>query len=146
MVHPESTAPHAVTKVVTVELMGAHDETTLQAELQYTSRDPYAASIRFLTGQTEVVWTFGRDLLVDGLCEPTGLGDVHLRPYLDPRGHAVVIIELHSPAGGVLVQAPLRDLEEFVDQMTTLVRPGAESQHIDIDATVAAILAANPIK
>lgn len=117
----------------------------LQAELRYTSCDPYAASIMFLTGETEVAWTFGRDLLIDGLREPTGLGDVQLRPCLDSRGHAAVIIELHSPAGGALARARMSDLEAFVDQMTTLVPRGAESRHTDIDAAVTAILVANPI-
>lgn len=147
MDHTRSTAPDAVSQVMTVELpSGPENSTTLQAELGYTAFDPYAATIRFLTGETEVAWTFGRDLLIDGLSEPTGLGDVHLQPCLDPRGHAAVTIELSSPGGVALIQARRNDLREFVEQMTTLVRPGTESQHMNVDATVAAILAANPIE
>lgn len=142
MDHTRSTAHKAVTRVLTVELVGPDDSATLEAELRYDAGDPHAATISF-PSEAGVAWTFGRDLLVDGLYEPTGLGDVHLQPSLDLRGRAVVVIELHTPGGVTLIQARTKDLREFVDQMTTLVPRGTESQHLNIDATVTAILAAH---
>jgi hypothetical protein len=90
-----------------------------------------------------VAWTFGRELLCQGIYEPSGDGDVHVWPCLDADGHAVVIIELSSPDGEALVQTRTGDLRAFVDRMCRAVEPGTESAHIDVDATIAAILEAD---
>lgn len=132
-----------VTQVAFVELINAEGSSTVEAKLRYHSGDPYAVTIIFLVGLKEVSWTFGRDLLLDGLRGPAGHGDVRLRPLLDSHGHAVVMIELHSPGGAALVQAPARDLHRFVGRMTTLVGLGSEAKHLDLDAEVAAILGAH---
>ena len=54
----------------------------------------------------------------------------------------MVIIELCSPDGEALVQARTGDLTAFVERMTALVAPGSESDLMDVDATIAAIFAA----
>ena len=64
----------------------------------------------------EVRWTFGRDLLIGGLYEPTGDGDVHVWPCLDTDAHSVVMIELCSPDGEALVQARTSDITAFVTE------------------------------
>lgn len=132
-----------VTDLVLVQLIDADGSSTAGAWLHYSPSDPYAVTITFIVGESEVGWTFDRDLLLEGLHEPAGLGDVHLRPCLDCEGRTVVVIELHSPHGAALVEAPASDLHRFAGRMTTLVRPGAESQHMDVDAAIAAILVAN---
>jgi hypothetical protein len=138
-----NTAPSGVTQSVTLELIDASGTATpMQADLNYDPRDPYAVTAVFMTGAGNVRWTFGRDLLVQGIYEPAGDGDVHVWPCLDADGHAVVIIELCSPDGEALVQARTGDLNTFVDRMTTLVAPGSEAEFMDIDATIAAIFAA----
>jgi hypothetical protein len=96
----------------------------------------------FMTGASQVRWTFGRDLLIEGLYEPSGDGDVHVWPCLDSDGHAVVIIELCSPDGEALVQARTGDLSSFVDRMSKAVALGEESAHVDVDKTIEAIFAA----
>jgi hypothetical protein len=135
-------APSGVTQNVTLELIDPTGATTpMHASLSYDPLDPYAATAIFQTATGPVRWTFGRDLLIQGLYEPTGDGDVHVWPCLDVDGHAVVIIELCSPDGEALVQARSGDLTTFVDRMTSLVAPGAESEHLDLDAAIAAIFA-----
>ena len=137
------TAPVTVTQPVSLELIDATGAATpIEAELHYDPRDPYAVTTVFMTGTTQVRWTFGRDLLTDGLFEPAGDGDVHVWPCLDSEGHAVVIIELCSPDGEALLQARTGDLSTFVDRMTKLVAQGSESAHIDVDAVIEAIFAA----
>jgi hypothetical protein len=138
------TAADTVTQVVTVELIGADGSKAIEAELRYDRRDPYAVTSKFRIGGSQVTWTFGRDLLVHGLYAPTGEGDVHVRPSVDPDGHAVVLIELRSVGGEALVQAGARDLAAFVERMKAAAPPGTESQHMDIDATIAAVLVPNP--
>lgn len=140
-----NTAPVAVTQPVTVELIDASGAATpIEAELQYDPKDPYAVTTVFMTGSSQVRWTFGRDLLTEGLYEPSGDGDVHVWPCLDSDGHAVVIIELCSPDGEALVQAKTGDLSGFVERMSKTVPLGAESEHINMDAAIAAIFAAEP--
>ena len=138
-----NTAPLVVSQAVTLELIDSTGAATpLEAELQYDPRDPYAVTTVFMTGRSQVRWTFGRDLLASGLYEPSGDGDVHVWPCLDADGHAVVIIELCSPDGEALVQAKTGDLSAFVERMTKAVAPGNESALLDVDSAIAAILAA----
>ena len=135
-----NTAPLTVTQNLTLELIDASGSVTpLEAELHYAPSDPYAVTAVFMTGAAPVRWTFGRDLLIEGLYEPTGDGDVHVWPCLDADGRAVVIIELCSPDGEALVQAKTGDLSSFVDRMTKAVGPGSEAHHLDVDAALASI-------
>ena len=132
-----------VTQPVSLELIDSSGAATpIEAELRYDPADPYAVTTVFMTGANQVRWTFGRELLTDGLYEPAGDGDVHVWPCLDSAGHAVVIIELCSPDGEALVQAKTGDLRRFVDRMSKAVTPGAESSLVDVDAAIAAIFAA----
>jgi hypothetical protein len=138
-----NTQPLTVTQAVTLELIDSTGTATpLDAELHYDPRDPYAVTTVFMTGSSQVRWTFGRDLLTEGLYEPSGDGDVHVWPCLDAAGHAVVIIELCSPDGEALVQARTGDLSTFVERMAKAVAPGSESTLIDVDAAISAIFAA----
>ncbi len=138
-----NTAPSGVKQSVTLELIdGSGAATPMQAELTYDPRDPYAVTAVFLTGAGNVRWTFGRDLLIEGLYEPCGDGDVHVWPCLDTDGHSVVIVELCSPDGEALVQGRTSDLRGFVERMVALVAPGAESEFMNVDSTISAIFAA----
>jgi hypothetical protein len=143
MDYTTNTAPLAVTQQVTVELIDSTGTgAPIDAELHYDSTDPYAVSMIFIIGPSRVRWTFGRDLLTQGLYEPSGDGDVHVWPCLDTSGHAVVVIELGSPEGEALVQAKTGDLNTFAERMHKIVQPGDESRHMDIDAAITAILTA----
>jgi hypothetical protein len=143
MDYPMDTAPPTVTQSLTLELIDPTGAVTpLEAELHYDPSDPYAVTTVFMTGASQVRWTFGRELLIEGLYEPSGDGDVHVWPCLDADGHAVVIVELCSPDGEALVQARTGDVTSFVERMTKAVAPGAESNHVDVDAALTAIFAA----
>jgi hypothetical protein len=143
MDHATNTSPLSVTQAVSLELIDANGEATpIDAELHYDPTDPYAVTAMFMTGHAAVQWTFGRELLSAGLDEPSGDGDVHVWPCLDSEGHAVVIVELHSPDGEALVQARTGDLRRFVEKTCRVVPPGTESGRIDVDSAISAILAA----
>lgn len=132
-----------VTQSLTLDLIDATGTATpMQADLHYDPRDPYAVTAVFMTAAGNVRWTFGRDLLLGGIYEPTGDGDVHVWPCLDTDGHSVVIIELCSPDGEALVQANTGELTAFVKRITQVVAPGTESTLMDLDATIEAIFAA----
>jgi hypothetical protein len=136
------TAPVVVTQRVTLELIDATGGgTPMEAELRYDAVDPYAVTAVFMTVAGQVRWTFGRDLLIEGLHEPAGDGDVHVWPCLDADGRAVVVIELCSPDGEALVQARTADLTGFAERTVRAVAPGTESALVDVDAAITAILA-----
>jgi len=114
--------------------------TALAASFGYSPADPYAVTATFRTAAGSVVWTFARDLLSRGLTSPTGEGDVHIWPCLDTDGRAVVIIELSSPDGELVAQAPTQDVYRFVSRSLALVPAGLESAYVDMDELIGQIL------
>lgn len=135
-----NTVPHAVRRPLVLELVGTEGSHLTEAELRYDPVDPYAVSVAFAVAGSQVVWVFARDLLIRGLHEPIGQGDVQVFPSLDQQGHAVVLLALHSPAGEALVEARSRDVLDFLAHTTRSVWPGTESDHVSTDAAIAAIL------
>ena len=135
-----NTSPHVITRQVVLEMVGASDLTPVEATLRYDPLDPYAVAVAFLVGGREVVWTFGRDLLMRGLSQPAGYGDVHVFPSLDAEGRAEIGLVLRSPAGQALVKASVADVLEFLARTTRAVWPGTEGEHVSADDTIAAIL------
>ncbi len=115
--------------------------TPLPTDLVYDAASPYSVTVCFRTGHGVVAWTFARDLLAGGLLEPTGDGDVHVWPCLDDDGRAVVMLELCAPGGEAMVGFRPHDLASFVDRMIATVPTGEESARLDLDATIAALLA-----
>lgn len=111
------------------------------AELSYVPEDPYAVTLTFHDASGPIPWTFARDLLVEGIYEPVGLGDVAVWPCLSSAGEAVVMIELGSLDGGVVVEAPARVMNSFISETLLSVPRGSESLQYDVDAALAGILA-----
>jgi hypothetical protein len=88
--------------------------------------------------QSETVrWLIGRDLLLAGMTDPVGEGDVQLSPSIDEYGRAAVVIELSSPHGRLVTQVSTRDLGSFLGRTLASVPEGTES--IDLDRMVDAL-------
>jgi len=111
--------------------------TQIDADMVFDPADPYAMSIVFHTG-APVTWTFGRDLLIEGIYEPAGVGDVQVWPCLVESGAAVVMIELVAPDGAVMLQVASRVVADFITRVLRVVPIGAEG--VDVDAALAALL------
>ena len=133
-------AAPVLTHALTVELIGPEATLPVGAELRYSRSDPYAVQLAFNTGGRDVVWLFGRDLLMRGTHEPVGRGDVHVMPGLDPSGRAVVVLQLSSPNGAALVEARSVDVLTFLAHTTQEVWPGTEGDHVSVEQAIAAIL------
>ena len=132
-----------ITELVELEFVDPQGESTaLQADLVFDPADPFAVTMVFRNSTQEVRLTFGRELLVEGLYEPTGDGDVHVWPCLSSNGTAVVIVELCSPDGELLVQAHSRVVNSFVNRMLAAVPDGQESAFVDFDTELAQLFAA----
>jgi hypothetical protein len=108
--------------------------------LGYHRPDPYAVTMTFLTADEPLVWTFGRDLLIRGMHEPSGDGDVHVAPSINESGRAVVLVTLSSPDGSLLLEARSDHVGEFLDRTLTLVPCGTEAPHLSLDDLIAQIL------
>jgi hypothetical protein len=106
----------------------------LDAELRYTAADPLAVEALFEDGSDDPIrWVFARDLLAAGLHQRTGQGDVVIWPTTDADGRPAVHLRLHSPDGDALLEAPARTLKAFLAAAWSLVPPGTEHEHIDVD-------------
>ena len=114
----------------------------LEGELVFNVSDPYAVSMNLEARSGTVTWTFARDLLSQGLYSPSGDGDVHVWPCLSGSGDAVVIIELCSPDGTALLQAPSRTVHDFVVRTLEAVPAGQESTHLALDDLISQLLSA----
>ena len=131
-----------VTENVELELVDPQGEAaSIESDLVFDPSDPYAVTMVFRTVVPEVRWTFGRQLLIGGRFAPTGNGDVHVWPCISPDGRVVVIIELCSHEGGVLVQADSRSVDVFIAEMLKSVPEGLESAYINFDDELAHFLA-----
>ena len=127
---------------ITVECVddrGIHH--SIDAVLDYRRSDPFAVAMTFVTGDGDLVWTFGRDLLAEGVATPAGDGDVHVAPAIGLSGTAMVSIELSSPDGHLVLQARSSDINDFVSRSFTVVPQGEESVNFDVDALISQVLA-----
>ena len=116
------------------------DAVPVDAVLGYDSADPFAVSVTFrVSAEEQVRWVFARDLLVDGLDNPSGQGDVMIWPdAIDPD---VIVLSLTTPQGHALFKARRWILRDFVEQSLATVPPGTESAHMDWDDTLTTLLA-----
>ncbi|MDH6126664.1 SsgA family sporulation/cell division regulator [Kitasatospora sp. GP82] len=111
------------------------------ARLSYTSHDPFAVHITFhLDSGAPVTWVFARELLVEGTFRPCGQGDVRIWPTRSGR-HSVLCMALTSPAGDALLEAPLPTVAAWLERAHRLVPPGAELSALDLDDSLAELLA-----
>ena len=141
MMQDRETFSGSVTQSVTMDCVdGSGQAMSLEAELGFAPADPYAVTATFRTSGGDVVWTFARELLIGGLPAPAGEGDVLVWPCLDHNGRAVVIIELNSPDGELLVQVPTKDLYRFVNRTLSVVPVGGESDFLDVDQLISQLM------
>src|SRR4051794_1186689 len=135
-------------KVVEVEAslrLVSRDASALpvRASLRYDPTDPWAVHVFFhpeSDGGEGVAWSFARDLLVWGLDEPTGIGDVRVWPWATPRGDFVALA-LSSPDGNALFEVPRSVLVRFLRRTYVVVPRGREAEHLDVDTAVNRLLA-----
>lgn len=137
--------PSPSTSVTTVRasvpfISGETQTELIEGELVFDHADPYAVVMHLEARSGTVVWTFARELLVEGLYEPVGDGDVQVWPCLSNTGEAVVIIELRSPDGMALIQAPSRTVHDFVARAESVVPMGEESHHLALDSLISQLL------
>jgi hypothetical protein len=116
---------------------------SIRASLRYDPADPYAIHVLFhaeSTGGEAVSWSFARELLMTGLDEPAGIGDVRVWPWATPRGDFVALA-LSSPDGNALFEVTRSVLVRFLRRTYIVVPRGREAEYLDLDAAVTRLLA-----
>lgn len=114
----------------------------VDAILRYDMNDPYAIHVTFRTGPGEegrIEWLFARQLLAAGLTGAAGDGDVRIWPSADSVD-GPIFLELCSPSGQALFEAPRAKLVEFLFRTYELVPPGQENEFLDLDAELALLM------
>lgn len=136
-----SRARATVTSELRLRLLVSGDSSlTIPAVLRYDTSDPHAVHATFYTGENETVdWVFARELLAEGLRQPSGFGDVRVWPSRS-QGSEVVCVSLSSPEGHALLEAPAEDLRVFLNRTYVTVPPGIEHQYLDLDSELVALL------
>ena len=133
-------SPRSISRHVILELFSSTGSALVEAELRYDADAPYAVAVAFQLDGSELVWVFGRDLMLRGVAEPAGDGDVQVFPSLDDDGRLVVMLQLSSPSGLALVEAKARDVIDFLASTRAAVWPGTESDYLRVDDAIQALL------
>jgi hypothetical protein len=110
----------------------------LQAEFSYDPADPLFVTLVFRpAGEPAVTWQISRDLLVDGLSQPSGIGDVRIRPT---RYGALVRVRLQEHGATAQFDVGLPELQEWLTRTCALVPIGEELRGVDWDAVTRELL------
>jgi Streptomyces sporulation and cell division protein, SsgA len=106
----------------------------VKMRLDYNPADPWALTLTFLVpGYEETVWTFGRELLAQGLQAPTGFGDIRIDTYPEMIGLKLAGIQATSE-----VFLPRQPVSDFLADTVALCPPGLED--VDWDDIVARLV------
>jgi len=126
--------------LVAWRLLGPYGTSALlPGDLCYKSTDPFAVRIAFRVDDTTVDWVFARTLLIGGLLEPVGGGDVVVAPS-HHGNEDTVQITLKAHHEYAVLEAPARMIAAFLKQTCQAVPIGAEHRHLDLDYLVSCLV------
>jgi len=105
----------------------------------YAASDPFAVTLAVRTRNDRwVEWLVARDLVIEALYGPVGIGDIRMSPQ-EVQGYRIVEIEIRSTDGHAVLEVDHDLLRHFVGSTIELVALGDESKWIDLDEVVARI-------
>ncbi|WP_157970446.1 SsgA family sporulation/cell division regulator [Nakamurella deserti] len=120
----------AVTTAFEMTFAGSESDDPIAATLKYNVFEPFAVTASFVLGEGPAVqWVMSRDLLREGVVMPTGLGDIRVYPVSD-----TLYMELASPSGRAILEAPIAPVIEFIGSVFATVPEGAEGDYFSVDA------------
>lgn len=112
-----------------------HRTVLIAGDLRYKSTDPHAVCITFRVHDDTLDWLFARTLLIGGLHEPVGAGDVEIRPCRRD-GMATVQITLKARYAYAVLEAPAWMIAAFLKRTCRAVPLGTEHRHLELDDLV----------
>jgi Streptomyces sporulation and cell division protein, SsgA len=125
------------TEAIHAELVALYDGSTpVRSRWSYRADQPFTVTAAFQTERDRwVEWAFSRDLLVEGLRGPAGVGDVRLHPDAED-GLTVLVVEIESPEGYAELELDHAGVSSFLEATGQIVPFGAESDHFDVDGLI----------
>lgn len=125
------------TETVHAELVALYDgSTAVRSRWSYRADQPFTVIAAFQTDRDRwVEWSFARDLVVEGLAAPAGVGDVRLEPEVE-RELRVLAVEISSPEGYARLELDHNAVSSFIAATEEVVPLGEESGHFDVDALI----------
>lgn len=116
----------------------------LPIALHYETSDPYTITLTFnLPGRT-VTWHLARDLFIQALAFGIG-GDTRNGGQAEIfRFTYTLILHLHSRDGSLIAVLDRPQVAAFLTTTLMLVPTGTETNHLDLDDTIARLLEVQP--
>ena len=107
--------------------------------LQYRSTDPFAVQMTIrVRGNEPSTWTFGRELLDDGLRRASGVGDITVEPC--PQAPTVLLhVTLRDDVSEAALELRRAPIAEFVSETYDAVPAGHERLFLLVDDDVSAL-------
>ncbi|SHK87431.1 Streptomyces sporulation and cell division protein, SsgA [Pseudonocardia thermophila] len=103
----------------------------------YRADDPFAVTLAVRTRHDRwVEWLLARDLVVEALEGPAGIGDIRMSPQI-VQGYDIIEIEIRSVDGRAILEVDRDLLRGFIDATLEIVPLGEESAEIDFDSEIA---------
>jgi len=102
------------------------------AILTYRQSDPFAVELYFPISRT--TWTIARSLLMDGITDRTGVGDIVVYPC--PDDETVLVMELNPPNGYLIIEFVKAEIVSWLERTLALVPDGGEPP-IDWESEIA---------
>ncbi|MBQ0862863.1 SsgA family sporulation/cell division regulator [Streptomyces smyrnaeus] len=110
------------------------------ARFSYRTDDPYAVHMTFhIYSEKPVDWTFARELLVKGVTQPSGDGDVRVWPTC-VAGRKMLCLALSSPNGDALLETPSDVVAAWLARTLHAVPQGSESEALGLDEQLIELL------
>ena len=130
----DETKTDGVTQEMFAVLHG--QEMPLLTRWSYQQDDPFAVmmSISRPSGRW-IEWLMARDLVVEGLTGPAGVGDVRLTPFSDEE-FEVLEVKIGDDEGFASLEFDRHLMERFLAATYEVVPLGAESTVIDVEAEI----------
>lgn len=111
-------------------------ETPLLTRWSYRSDDPFAVTMSISRPSGRWIdWLLSRDLLMEGLVVPAGIGDVRLTPFTDGE-FDVLEVRIGDDEGFASLEFDRDLIERFLEATLDIVSAGAESAMIDVEAEI----------
>lgn len=135
-------SPGVIARHLTMDLLvpGARTAVAVRTVWSYSEHNPYSLRICFLTGDTEVVWVFARDLIRDSVAGRAGQGDVSAWTEPGLAGPSLRL-RLTSPASSADLRIARSQVDPFLDLTYARVPAGTEASQLDFDSALNRLLA-----
>ncbi|MGQ0480463.1 MAG: SsgA family sporulation/cell division regulator [Pseudonocardia sp.] len=134
----ETTSEEIRTDAVMQEMFAVlhGQEMPLLTRWSYRADDPYAVmmSISRPNGRW-IEWLLARDLLVEGMLTPSGMGDVRVAPFTDEE-FDIVEVKIGDDEGFASLEFDRELMERFLAATYEVVALGAEADVIDVAAEI----------